>query len=234
MKKILPTCRVVVVDHFDSFTYNLVVLLRCIGAEVHVVRTDVTIEAIERLSPTHIVLSPGPGHPSEVRLFREVLAHFITRLPILGVCLGFQAIAEYFGAKVVEAPTMMHGKISKVTHSGQGIFEGVNGNPLSVCRYHSLCAVQTDSSRTKILETAWSEDGVVMAIQSTEYQSVVGVQFHPESLFTEEGSTLLKNFLSLEVKPHSSVIAKPLVKEKVPCGFGQTAWSPTQKTQEWG
>ncbi|MDO8620626.1 MAG: aminodeoxychorismate/anthranilate synthase component II [bacterium] len=233
MKRI-HTYRVVVVDHFDSFTYNLVVLLRRIGAEVHVIRTDASIEAIERFSPTHIVLSPGPGHPSEVWLFKEVLAHFITRVPILGVCLGFQAIAEYFGAEVVEAPTMMHGKISKVMHSGQGIFEGVNGNPLSVCRYHSLCAVQTDSSRAKLLETAWSEDGVIMAVQSTEHKSVVGVQFHPESLFTEEGSKLLQNFLSFEVRPRSSVVAKPAVEERVPCGFGQAPRSLIRGTRGWG
>ncbi len=225
---------IVVVDHYDSFTYNLVVLLRRIGAEVHVVRTDAKVEDIERLSPTHIVLSPGPGHPSEVRLFKEVLAYFITRVPILGVCLGFQAIAEYFGALVREAPTMMHGKISKVVHCGQGIFDGVDGNPLSVCRYHSLCAVQTDSSRTKLLETAWSEDGVIMAIQSTEHKSVVGVQFHPESLFTEEGSKLLQNFLLLEVKPCASDVATFAVEERIPCGFGQAPRSPTPRTKGWG
>lgn len=195
MKK--PTLRVVVIDHYDSFTYNLVVLLRILGAKVFVLRTCASIDEIRRLHPTHIVLSPGPGHPSEVLLFQEVLRTFKEHTPILGVCLGLQAIGLYFGASVGKCREVMHGKISAVRHNGKGIFRDIVCNPFWACRYHSLAIVKESIQSETLLETAWSDDGTIMGVESVEYPHIVGVQFHPESHFTECGMTMLENFLSM-------------------------------------
>ncbi|MBI3305864.1 aminodeoxychorismate/anthranilate synthase component II [Candidatus Nomurabacteria bacterium] len=193
--------RVVIIDHFDSFTYNLVVAFESLGATVQVFRTDTNIEAVERANPTHIVLSPGPGHPKDVLLFEKVLAHFKGRVSILGVCLGHQAIGLHFGAAVDRfGEAVMHGKTSAVVHNGVGIFHGVP-NPLTVCRYHSLAILKESFDTNVLCVTARSEnDGTIMAVQFNSWNHiVVGVQFHPESLFTEFGSVMLENFLKMEV-----------------------------------
>ncbi len=189
--------KVLVLDNFDSFTYNLVAYLRKLGVVVVVLRTDSSIEQVMRENPTHIVLSPGPGHPREVILFQEVLQTFKENIPILGVCLGLQAIGIYFGARVEKCSQMMHGKTSPIIHNSMGVFEGISQNPLKVCRYHSLGIVSESIPKGVLLETAWAEDGTIMGIESCEHPNVVGVQFHPESYFTDCGLQMLRNFLSL-------------------------------------
>lgn len=189
---------VVIIDHFDSFTYNLAVAFENLGATVQVFRTDVGVENIRGTEPTHIVLSPGPGHPKDVPLFQEVIARAKNRVPILGVCLGHQAIGLHFGAKVERSSAIMHGKTSLITHNGVGLFEGVE-NPIEVCRYHSLAIVEESIPEGTLTTTAKSEDSTIMGVESKKYPHVMGVQFHPESLFTEHGSVLLKNFLKMEV-----------------------------------
>jgi anthranilate synthase component 2 len=203
---------VVVIDHFDSFTYNLVVAFENLGARTEVFRTNADIADVRRAEPTHIVLSPGPGHPSDVPLFQKVLMDGKAHLPILGGCLGHQAIGLHFGAKVVRNPTPMHGKTSEVEHTHLSIFRGVL-NPFTACRYHSLTVWNQTIDYKRLEPLAFTkDDGTVMAVRSKDYPHVVGVQFHPESLFTEDGSILLNNFLQLEVKN----------KPAIPHGFGQT------------
>lgn len=192
--------RVVVIDHFDSFTYNLVVAFEKLGAAVQVFRTNTSIEDVRRARPTHIVLSPGPGHPQDATLFLEALSCFKNEVPILGVCLGHQAIGLHFGARIVRCTEAIHGKTSKVTHNGTGLFENVVENPLEACRYHSLAIEGESIPPRTLLQTAWSEDGTIMGIKSEKYPHVVGVQFHPESFFTPHGQKLLANFLKLEVR----------------------------------
>ncbi len=190
--------RVVVLDHFDSFTYNVVTAFERLGATVHVFRTDTDIREIADACPTHLVLSPGPGHPRDVSLFEQALTELKEQVPILGICLGEQAIGLHFGAEVGLAPVPMHGKTSLVFHEDeQGLFEGIP-NAFQACRYHSLAVnhKRIDPKRLKV--TAECKDGTVMAIQSVTYPTVVGVQFHPESLFTEYGEKLLENFLKLQ------------------------------------
>lgn len=188
---------VVIEDHFDSFTYNLVALLQKLGAKVKVIRTDQSIESVKKENPTHILLSPGPGHPKEVALFQDTLRVFKGRIPILGVCLGHQAIGLHFGAVVDKCPVMMHGKQSAIIHNHKGVFRSIPINPFVVCRYHSLGIVAESIPKGVLMQSAWSEDGTIMAIQSVEYPSVVGVQFHPESLFTDYGAEMLQSFLSM-------------------------------------
>ncbi len=192
--------RVVVLDHYDSFTYNLVVFLEKLGASVIVLRTDASLDEIKRYNPTHIVLSPGPGHPKDVPLFQEVIEYFKIHIPILGVCLGHQAIGLNCGAEVEKSSAIMHGKVSSVTHNGVGIFQGIL-SPIKVCRYHSLAIVEKSIPRGTLIITARSEDGTIMSVESKKHSNVIGVQFHPESLFTEHGSALLQNFLKMEVRP---------------------------------
>ncbi len=188
--------RVVIVDHFDSFTYNLVVAFENLGATVQVFRTNADIEDIRKTQPTHIVLSPGPGHPKDVPLFQKVIERWKGHAPILGVCLGHQAIGLYFGASVVRCGTIMHGKTCFISNSMAGIFHGLPYT-FQVCRYHSL-AILRDHNFCALEQLANCHDGVVMAVRARKFPHVVGVQFHPESLFTDHGSELLKNFLMLE------------------------------------
>lgn len=193
--------RVVIIDHFDSFTYNLAVAFENLGATVQVFRTNANVGDIRKAEPTHIVLSPGPGHPQDVLLFQEVLHQCKERIPILGVCLGHQAIGLHFGAEVVRSPTVMHGKMSEVDHIDHGIFWGVP-KPFLACRYHSLvvCKRTIDYIRLEVLAMT-KDTSTIMGIRGYDYPHVVGVQFHPESLFTEHGSAMLANFLKMEVHP---------------------------------
>ena len=190
----------VVIDHFDSFTYNLVVAFENLGATVQVLRTNATAEAVRQAAPTHIVLSPGPGHPRDVPLFQQVLEEWKAHIPIIGVCLGHQAIGIHFGAEVVQSSTPMHGKTSEVEHIGISIFSGLP-NPMRVCRYHSLVVLNQKKSHMHINVLATSKDAsTIMGIRGWNYPHVIGVQFHPESFFTEHGSMLLANFLKMEVE----------------------------------
>jgi anthranilate synthase component II len=186
--------RVLLIDNYDSFVYNLVQELGELGADPVVHRNDaIGIAGIEALSPDAIVISPGPGRPESAGISKEVISTFAGTVPILGVCLGHQAIGEVYGGRTVSAPTLMHGKTSRIHHDGTGVFAGLP-NPFVATRYHSL--VIDPPSVPEVLEvTAWTSDGVVMGFRHRDY-AVEGVQFHPESVLTASGPALLENFLA--------------------------------------
>ena len=184
---------IVLIDNYDSFTYNLVQALGELGAELRVFRNDeITVGEIEGLSPSHLLISPGPCTPREAGISVEAIKHFAGKIPILGVCLGHQSIGYAFGGKVVRAERLMHGKTSMIRHDGRGVFAGLP-NPFEAMRYHSL--VVEERSLPECLEpTAWSEKDELMGLRHRELK-VEGVQFHPESILTPEGNRLLKNFI---------------------------------------
>ena len=186
--------RVLMIDNYDSFTYNLVQYLGELGAAVDVRRNDaVTPDEVAALAPDAIVISPGPCTPRKAGVSMAVIERFTGRVPILGVCLGHQAIGDVFGGAVVRAPRVMHGKKSPIHHDGRGLFEGLP-DPFEATRYHSL--VIDPATLPPVLErTAWTAEGEIMGVRHRE-QFVEGVQFHPESILTEHGHALLKNFLS--------------------------------------
>src|SRR4051812_32816899 len=184
---------ILLIDNYDSFTYNLYHCLGELGAEVRVYLNDkITLEQIEELQPEKIVVSPGPCTPKEAGISCAVIQRFGAKTPTLGVCLGHQAIGAAFGATITRAPSIMHGKLSPVTHDSQGIFRGIN-NPFAAMRYHSL-VIDPHSLPPELIVSARSEEGVIMAVRHTS-MPVEGVQFHPESILAEEGKKLLKNFL---------------------------------------
>ncbi len=184
---------ILVIDNYDSFTYNLVQYLGELGAEIEVRRNDqTTLEEIKQMSPERIVISPGPKTPSEAGICLELVRRFSGRMPILGVCLGHQAIGQAFGGKVVRAPEIMHGKTSFIAHDGRTLFSGLP-NPFPATRYHSLI-VDRASLPTCLEVSATSPDGLIMGLRHKEMK-VEGVQFHPESVLTEVGKHLLANFL---------------------------------------
>jgi len=183
------------IDNYDSFTFNLVHYLGELGAEVEVHRNDkVTSGAVIAADPEAIVLSPGPCTPREAGICLDLIAAAAEKIPILGVCLGHQAIGDAFGGKVVRAPTLLHGKLSEIRHNGSGIFRGINA-PFRATRYHSL-VVERASMPRELTITADTDDGVVMGLAHT-HLPVHGVQFHPESIASEHGHLMLKNFLDL-------------------------------------
>ena len=183
---------ILMIDNYDSFTYNLVQYFGELGAKMNVALNDaITIAEIERMNPAKIVLSPGPCAPAQAGITLEVIKHFAGKMPILGVCLGHQAIGEAFGGEVVHAKTLMHGKVSPVIHEGKGVFTGLP-TPFVATRYHSL-AVRRESLPACLEVTAWTEDGEIMGIKHRTL-AVEGVQFHPESILTEHGHTMLANF----------------------------------------
>ncbi len=182
------------IDNYDSFTWNLYQYFCELGAQVQVQRNDaLTLADIDVLAPQHIVISPGPCTPDDAGISLEVIRHYAGRLPLLGVCLGHQAIAQAFGAKVVRASKVMHGKTSAIEHNGQGVFRGLN-NPLTVTRYHSLL-VDPATLPAEFEVTAWSAEGEIMGLRHRRW-ALEGVQFHPESILSEQGHQLLENFLS--------------------------------------
>ncbi|WP_018131739.1 aminodeoxychorismate/anthranilate synthase component II [Effusibacillus pohliae] len=184
---------ILVIDNYDSFTYNLVQYLGEIGEELVVKRNDcVTVSEIEQLSPERIVISPGPCTPNEAGVSLEAIRHFAGKIPILGVCLGHQSIAQAFGGRVVRAANPMHGKTSLVEHDGRTIFAGIP-SPFRATRYHSL-VVERDSLPACLEVSAWTETGEIMGIRHRQY-AVEGVQFHPEAILTEYGKALLRNFV---------------------------------------
>jgi len=185
--------KILMIDNYDSFTYNLVQYFQILGADVIVKKNDeIGLDQIRAIDPEAIVISPGPCTPKEAGISVEVIRELYKDYPILGVCLGHQSIGYAFGAKIVRAKRLMHGKTSLITHTGEGIFSGLP-NPFTAVRYHSL-AIDTNTLPAFIKVTAWSEDGEVMGVQHTEYP-VFGVQFHPESVLSEAGLDLLRNFL---------------------------------------
>ena len=188
-----------VIDNYDSFTYNLVQYLGELGAEMKVVRNDeVSVDEIERdLRPERILISPGPGTPDDAGISLEAVERFAGKIPILGVCLGHQAIGQHFGGSVVRAPEPVHGKPVEVRHDGRTIFDGVNDN-FTAGRYHSL-VVERDTLPDCLEISAESPDGLIMAMRHRELP-VEGVQFHPESILTEHGKVMLRNFLQLKVE----------------------------------
>ncbi|SHK20509.1 anthranilate synthase, component II [Marinobacter antarcticus] len=186
------------IDNYDSFTYNVVQYLAELGANVQVHRNDeITVEQIEALNPERLVISPGPCTPNEAGVSMEVIRHFAGKIPILGICLGHQAIGQVFGGNIIRAGRVMHGKVSPVYHQSTGVFRGLN-NPLQATRYHSLVIEQ--ASLPECLEmTAWTRnsDGSVEEIMGVRHKTLAieGVQFHPESIMSEQGHELLRNFL---------------------------------------
>ena len=191
---------ILVIDNYDSFTYNLVQYLAELGAELVVRRNDeLTVEGIEQLEPDGIVISPGPCTPREAGVSVPVIQRFAGRVPILGVCLGHQAIGAAYGARIVRAPRLMHGKTSRIQHDGQGVFTGLP-NPFTATRYHSL-VIDEATLPPDLTVTARSEDGVIMGVRDRT-GLVEGVQFHPESILTTVGKDLLRNFLE-SVEAHS-------------------------------
>ena len=195
-----------VLDNYDSFTFNLVQYLgelaaeHPIAAKVRVERNDaLTLEQIRALAPDAILISPGPGDPDQSGVCLEVLQQLSPTIPTLGVCLGHQSIAQVYGGKVVRAKELMHGKTSPVHHSGQGVFEGLP-NPLTATRYHSLIA-ERETLPDCLEITAWLGDGTVMGLRHRDFPHIQGVQFHPESVLTQEGHALLANFLRQASQP---------------------------------
>jgi para-aminobenzoate synthetase component 2 len=186
---------ILLIDNFDSFTFNLVQALGSLGAELRVVRNDaITVPQVEALRPDHIVISPGPCTPREAGVSLEVIRAFGGRVPLLGVCLGHQCIGQVFGGQVVRAPVPVHGKTAAVEHSGQGLFRGMP-QPFVAARYHSL--VVDRATLPECLEvTAWHE-GLIMGMRHRELPRLEGVQFHPESFLTQDGKRLLANFLAV-------------------------------------
>ncbi|NDP42538.1 MAG: aminodeoxychorismate/anthranilate synthase component II [Aromatoleum sp.] len=181
------------IDNYDSFTYNLVQYLGELGADVHVHRNDaITLEQIAAWAPQHIVISPGPCTPNEAGISVPLVRRFAGEIPILGVCLGHQAVGQAFGGAIVRAQRVMHGKLSPVAHDGHGVFTGLP-SPLTVTRYHSL-AIERQSVPACLEVTATSDDGEIMGVRHREL-AVEGVQFHPEAILTEHGHALLRNFL---------------------------------------
>jgi anthranilate synthase component 2 len=181
------------IDNYDSFTYNLVQYLAEIGQEVEVVRNDkISIEEINKLNPQYIVISPGPCTPNEAGISLELIEAFKGKIPILGVCLGHQSIGQAFGGKIIHAQTIMHGKTSKISHNNKGVFRGIK-DPFIATRYHSL-VIDRESLPDCFDITAWTDDNEIMGIKHKEL-AIEGVQFHPESILSEHGHDLLKNFL---------------------------------------
>jgi anthranilate synthase/aminodeoxychorismate synthase-like glutamine amidotransferase len=190
---------VFVLDNYDSFTYNLVQYLGELGADVEVRRNDqVSVDEIESLRPERIVISPGPCTPQEAGISIDLIRHFADKVPLLGVCLGHQAIGAAFGGQVVRAKNLMHGKTSQVEHDGKTIFRGLN-SPMTATRYHSLIVAEDDLPK-ELEVSAWTSDKdwsrVIMGLRHRQFP-VEGVQFHPESVLTDEGKKLVKNFLTI-------------------------------------
>jgi anthranilate synthase/aminodeoxychorismate synthase-like glutamine amidotransferase len=186
---------ILMIDNYDSFTFNLVQYLGILGENIIVRRNDkITLDDIIKMSPSKIVISPGPGRPENAGMSKEIIKRFYKEIPILGVCLGHQCIGEVFGAEVVNSGVVIHGKTSKIYHDGKGIFEGIK-NPFEAARYHSLI-LKKDTIPSELEVTARTEDGIVMGVRHKSYR-LEGIQFHPESFLTPVGLEILKNFINL-------------------------------------
>jgi len=185
--------RLLLIDNYDSFTYNLVQAFMVLGADVRVYRNDaITVAEADELAPTHLCISPGPGTPRQAGVSIEMIRHFAGDIPVFGVCLGHQSITEAFGGKVVRAPRVMHGKTSMIDHDGRGVFAGV-ASPCEIGRYHSLIA-EPHSLPPELEVTARTDEGEIMGLRHRQMM-VEGVQFHPESVLTPDGPAMMQNFL---------------------------------------
>ncbi len=185
---------IVLIDNYDSFTYNLYQYLGELGADVHVVRNDAaSVVELQMLAPDGLVISPGPGEPESAGISMEAIRAFAGKVPVLGVCLGHQAIGRVYGGRIVRAPELRHGKTSEIYHTGKGVFAGLP-NPFTATRYHSLI-VDSATCPPELEVTAWTADGIIMGLRHRT-MPVEGVQFHPESMLTKSGKALLANFLA--------------------------------------
>nr|YP_009369989.1 anthranilate synthase component II [Boldia erythrosiphon]ARO90677.1 anthranilate synthase component II [Boldia erythrosiphon] len=187
---------ILVIDNYDSFTYNLAQYIGEMGYQVKVCRNNkITIAGINNCKPDKIIISPGPGRPEEAGICLNIVKEFSSTIPILGVCLGHQLIGHFFGAEIIPVHNLMHGKISYIYHDNDSIFANIP-NPFVATRYHSL-AINTFTLPSDLLAIAWTQDNTIMACKHTIYPNVYGIQFHPESVLTEYGKNILKNFLEL-------------------------------------
>lgn len=194
--------QVVVIDNYDSFTYNIVQYIGELKFEVTVFRNDdIDLDKIKSINPSHIVISPGPGRPDDAGISKLVIKELAGKIPILGVCLGHQCIGEVYGGKIVNAPELMHGKTSDIHHSGDSIFVGIP-NPFTATRYHSLIVDLKSIEKSSLKVTAKTKDNLIMALEHKEFNNLIGVQFHPESILTEHGHKMLSNFLRLQGVKH--------------------------------
>jgi len=191
---------IIVIDNYDSFTYNLVQYLGelaqefTVAEDIRVYRNDeIDIETINRLKPDGILISPGPGRPEDAGISMQLIERLGAEVPILGVCLGHQSIGQVFGGKIISAPVLMHGKTSPILHENLGVFAGLD-SPFTATRYHSL-VIEPASIPNTLEVTAWVEDGTIMGVRHRDYHHLQGVQFHPESILTDNGKSLLRNFL---------------------------------------
>lgn len=207
----LPDVEVlVVIDNYDSFTYNLVQYLGELGAQLQVFRNDqLSVDDLRRMQPQAVVISPGPGRPEDAGISLELIRELGPELPILGVCLGHQCIGQVYGGQIVRAPELMHGKTSLIYHRGVGVFEGLS-QPFTATRYHSL-VIEPSTCPDELEVTAQTGDGIIMGVRHRRYPHVQGVQFHPESILTAEGKRLLSNFLR---SAKASTAAQPNVSQK--------------------
>ncbi|MBA7508594.1 Aminodeoxychorismate/anthranilate synthase component 2 [subsurface metagenome] len=186
---------ILMIDNYDSFTFNLVQYLGILGENIKVRRNDkIGLDEIEKMEPSRIVISPGPGRPVNAGMSKDIIKHFYKEIPILGVCLGHQCIGEVFGAEVINSGVVIHGKTSKIYHDGKSIFTGVE-NPFEAARYHSLI-LKRDTIPSSLEVTARTEDDIVMGVRHKNYK-LEGIQFHPESFLTPDGLKILKNFICL-------------------------------------
>ena len=189
---------VIVIDNYDSFTYNLVQYLGELKQNVLVYRNDeITLDEIKKLNPSHIVISPGPGRPDDAGISKNLIKELAGKVSILGVCLGHQCIGEVYGGKIINAPTLMHGKTSEIIHEENSVFKDIP-NPFTATRYHSLIVDEKSIGKAPLKITAKTKDGLIMALEHKEFKNLIGVQFHPESILTQFGHKLLSNFLNLK------------------------------------
>lgn len=196
------------IDNYDSFTYNLVQYFGELGVEVRTFRNDeITLDEVAALAPSHICISPGPCTPLEAGISVGVLQRFAGQIPLLGVCLGHQSIAAAFGGKVIRAKQVMHGKTSLIAHTGVGVFHDLP-TPYTVTRYHSL-AIERATLPPCLEVTAWTDDGEIMGVRHTQFD-IQGVQFHPESILSEHGHALLKNFISHDIAQRNAHLVSPV------------------------
>ncbi len=185
---------ILIIDNYDSFTQNLVQYVGEFGFKIEIIRNDlISIQKIEQLQPSHIIISPGPGHPQEVVNILDIITEYANKIPILGVCLGHQIIGYLYGANIKRLENPMHGKITQVLHTNIDIFNKIP-NPLLATRYHSLI-IDNINLPNDLEVTAWTKDGIIMACQHKKYKKLRGIQFHPESLWTNEGKTIISNFI---------------------------------------
>lgn len=188
--------KVLIIDNYDSFTFNLVQAIGALGAEVIVKRNDTLLSELVKVNPSHLVISPGPGNPSHAGVSKEAILHFASSIPILGVCLGLQVIGVMFGAKISRAPEPVHGQTEPIFHNGKGIFRGLS-TPTTMARYHSLI-LRKEEWPSELEITAWTEEELIMGLRHREIPNLEAVQFHPESFMSTEGTLLLRNFLHVE------------------------------------